>query len=95
MLHTIKKFFLTFIIPLCDIHDVGDFLSPRKQTDVINQNCCLMFILEEWDAGYGSLVPYKHPWGHLVTVHTPPLAKDAETREKNKPIKIKRSKITS
>ena len=29
--HPVKMFFLTFILTLCHIHDVGDFLSPRKQ----------------------------------------------------------------
>ena len=30
-LNFVEMFFLTFIIPLRHIHDVGDFLSPRKQ----------------------------------------------------------------
>ena len=78
-------FFLTFIIPLRHIHDVGDILSPRRE--VLSKILRLTFcILEEWDAGYGGLVSNEHPWDDLVTVHAPPLAKDAEDREKNNPV---------
>ena len=77
-------YFLTFIIPLCHIHDVGDFLSPTKQVFElsIEVNHCL---LEEWDAGYGGLVSYEHTRSHLITVHPPALAKDTGR-------KIKKSK---
>ena len=50
----------------------------------MRSTCCL---LEEWDAGYGGLVSDEHTRGHLVTVHTPPLAKDAE--DENKQVKNK------
>ena len=50
-----------------------------KGLDIFNQNfkTVVFCLLEEWDAGYGGLVSDEHPRGDLVTVHPPPLAKDA------------------